>query len=65
MTEANILVAGAAVTVLVTTFGFLTGALKWDEDSTLMIWIGFTKACILGRVSFTEIEIEDDDDETI
>jgi hypothetical protein len=63
VTEANILVVGAAVTVLVTTFGFLTGALKWDEDSTLMIWIGFTKACILGRVSFTEIE--DDDDETI
>ena len=60
MTEANILVAGAAVTVLVITFGFLTGTLKWDEDSTLMIWIGFTKACILGQVTF--IATGDDDD---
>ena len=60
MTEANILVAGAAVTVLVITFGFLTGTLKWDADSTLMIWIGFTKACILGQVTF--IATEDDDD---
>ena len=60
MTEANILVAGAAVTVLVITFGFLTGTLKWDEDSTLMIWIGFTKACILGQVSFIPIEEEED-----
>ena len=60
MTEANILVAGAAVTVLVITFGFLTGTLKWDEDSTLMIWIGFTKACLLGQVTFTAIEEEDD-----
>ena len=63
MTEANILVAGAAVTVLVITFGFLTGTLKWDEDSTLMIWIGFTKACLLGQVSFKAIE--DDDDEAV
>ncbi len=60
MTEANILVTGAAVTVLVITFGFLTGTLKWDEDSTLMIWIGFTKACLLGQVSFTEIEEDND-----
>ena len=60
MTEANILVTGAAVTVLVITFGFLTGTLKWDEDSTLMIWIGFTKACIMGQVSFTEIEEDND-----
>ena len=63
MTEANILVAGAAVTVLVITFGFLTGTLKWDEDSTLMIWIGFTTAYILGQVSF--VPIEEDDDEKI
>ena len=61
MTEANILVTGAAVTVLVITFGFLTGTLKWDEDSTLMIWIGFTKACIMGQVSFTEIEEDSDE----
>ena len=61
MTEANILVTGAAVTVLVITFGFLTGTLKWDEDSTLMIWIGFTKACIMGQVSFTEIEEDNDE----
>ena len=61
MTEANILVTGAAVTVLVLTFGFLTGTLKWDEDSTLMIWIGFTKACIMGQVSFTEIEEDNDE----
>jgi len=60
VTEANILVTGAAVTVLVITFGFLTGTLKWDEDSTLMIWIGFTKACIMGQVSFTEIEEDND-----
>lgn len=60
MTEANILVTGAAVTVLVITFGFLTGALKWDEDSTLMIWIGFTKACLLGQVTFTAIEEEEE-----
>jgi hypothetical protein len=61
VTEANILVTGAAVTVLVITFGFLTGTLKWDEDSTLMIWIGFTKACIMGQVSFTEIEEDNDE----
>jgi hypothetical protein len=61
VTEANILVAGAAVTVLVITFGFLTGTLKWDEDSTLMLWIGFTKACLLGQVSFTAIEEDDDE----
>ena len=61
MTEANILVAGAAVTVLVITFGFLTGTLKWDEDSTLMLWIGFTKACLLGQVSFTAIEEDEDE----
>jgi len=61
VTEANILVTGAAVTVLVITFGFLTGTLKWDEDSTLMIWIGFTKACIMGQVSFTEIEEDSDE----
>ena len=61
MTEANILVTGAAVTVLVITFGFLTGTLKWDEDSTLMLWIGFTKACLLGQVSFTAIDEDDDE----
>jgi hypothetical protein len=61
VTEANILVTGAAVTVLVITFGFLTGTLKWDEDSTLMLWIGFTKACLLGQVSFTAIEEDDDE----
>ena len=61
MTEANILVTGAAVTVFVITFGFLTGTLKWDEDSTLMLWIGFTKACLLGQVSFTAIDEDDDE----
>ena len=61
MTEANILVTGAAVTVLVITFGFLTGTLKWDEDSTLMLWIGITKACLLGQVSFTAIEEDEDE----
>jgi hypothetical protein len=61
VTEANILVTGAAVTVLVITFGFLTGTLKWDEDSTLMLWIGFTKACLLGQVSFTPIEEDEDE----